>query len=57
MTGITIIDVKVVDLCSKCRSTNDRAPTYKDGNQIPDSEICCIGCIVDTPKEVAFKEE
>jgi len=42
MAGITIIGVKVVGLCSKCRKEGDDIPKNKDGSIIPDEDISCL---------------
>jgi len=42
MTGIKIIGVKVVGLCSKCRKVGDEIPKYNSGGIIPDKDISCI---------------
>ena len=42
MTGITITDVKVVAICSKCRKEEDEIPKFKDGRIVPDEDIECI---------------
>ncbi|KKM97766.1 hypothetical protein LCGC14_1164760 [marine sediment metagenome] len=42
MNGITITDVKVVGICSKCRKEGDEIPTYKDGRIIEDKDISCL---------------
>ena len=40
--GITITDVKVVGLCSKCRKEDDEVPRFKDKSIIPDKDISCL---------------
>ena len=42
MTGIKIIDVKVVGVCSKHRKETDEVPRYKDGSIIEDKDVSCI---------------
>jgi len=42
MTGIKIIDVKAVGICSKHRKEDDEVPRYKDGIIIEDKNIACI---------------
>jgi len=42
MSGITIIGVKVVGLCSKCRKFGDEIPRDVKGNIIPDKDISCV---------------
>lgn len=44
MAGITITDVKVVGLCSKCRKDGDEVMKNKDSSIIPDKELSCPGC-------------
>jgi len=44
MGGTKIIDVKVIGICSKCRTKEDKPSTYKDGRIIPDENLYCIGC-------------
>ncbi len=44
MGGVTIIDVKIVSLCSKHRSKEDEIPRDKYGRAYEDSEISCVGC-------------
>ena len=42
MGGITITDVKVVGICSKCRKEGDEIPRNKDDSIIPDKDISCV---------------
>ena len=42
--GITIIDVKIVGLCSKCRTSTDQVHRYIDGRIVPDEDISCMSC-------------
>lgn len=54
MAGITIIDVKVVGLCSKHRkddSNRMEAPRDRFGNLVTDKDICCFGCMIIPDKE------
>ena len=44
MSGIKIIDVKVVGICSKCRKEGDDIPRNNDGREYRDSELSCPGC-------------
>ena len=46
MSGITIMDVKVVGMCSKCRKPGDEVQRDKTGRAYEDKEISCIGCAV-----------
>ena len=40
--GLTIIGVKVVGICSKCRKEGDEIPKNKDGSIVPDKKISCV---------------
>lgn len=56
MSGITIIGVKVVGICSKCRKEGDEIPRNKDGSIILDKDISCVNtafgnCTKDEVKE------
>jgi len=42
MSGLTIIEVKVVGICSKCRKEGDEIPKNKDGSIVPDKDISCV---------------
>ncbi len=42
MGGITITDVKIVGICSKCRKEGDEIPKYKDGRIVEDKDISCV---------------
>ncbi len=42
MAGITIIDAKIVGICSKCRKEGDDIPRWKNGEIIPDEDIACL---------------
>lgn len=42
--GITIIDVKIVSICSKHRKPTDEIQTDKNGRQYRDDEISCVAC-------------
>lgn len=42
MSGIKIIGVKVVGICSKCRKDDDEIPMDKDGKVIEDKQISCV---------------
>ena len=46
MSGITIIDVKVVGMCSKHRTNDDEIVRNKKGEIIPDEQLCCLGCML-----------
>lgn len=41
-SGITIIGVKVVGICSKCRKGGDDIPKNKNGDIVPDKDISCV---------------
>lgn len=54
--GVTITDVKLVDICSKCREEGDIIPTWKDGRLVEDKDISCISkafgsCNADTTED------
>lgn len=40
--GITITNIKVVGLCSKCRKEGDEILRWKDGTIIEDKDISCL---------------
>ena len=44
MSGITIVDVKVVGLCSKHKRDGFETPLNKDGSLVPDKDIACVEC-------------
>jgi hypothetical protein len=46
MAGITIIDVKVVGICSKHKREEDEIPKYKDGTIVEDKDIACFQCML-----------
>lgn len=46
--GITIIDVKIVGICSKHRKPTDEIQTDKNGREYGDNEISCIACALDS---------
>lgn len=46
MTGIKIIDVKIVGICSKCRKSDDEILKDKTGRIYQDNEIECVGCAI-----------
>ena len=53
MSGITITDVKIVGICSKCRKEGDEIQRDKNGREYKDYEISCVSCAVGKPaKEV-----
>ena len=49
--GITIIDVKIVGMCSKCRKEGDEILKDLNGREYEDKEISCIGCAVGGKKK------
>lgn len=55
--GLKIIDVKIVDLCSKCRTEQDKIPKNKFGVPYEDSEICCLNDAFGKCKSVQNQEE
>ncbi len=58
MAGIKIIGVKVVGICSKCRTEGDEIIKNKFGVITPDKDIACVGCALDsTPKPKQKKQE
>lgn len=42
--GITITDVKIVGICSKCRKSEDEILKDIHERIYTDDEIACIGC-------------
>ncbi len=44
--GITIVNVKVVGICSKHRKSTDEIPRDINGRAYEDSEISCVACAV-----------
>jgi hypothetical protein len=44
--GITIIDVKIVGICSKHRKPDDEIQKYTDGRIVEDKDIACIECML-----------
>lgn len=46
MSGITILDVKIVGICSKHRKPTDEIQTDKKGRAYEDKEISCVVCAV-----------
>jgi hypothetical protein len=42
--GITILDVKVIGICSKCRTLEDEVSKNKYGVPYLDKDIKCIKC-------------
>ena len=41
---ITIIDIKIVGICSKCGKKGDEIKKDKDGRPYSDDEIACMSC-------------
>lgn len=56
MSGIKIIDVKKVDLCSKCRKIRDKIPRWKDGTIVEDKDIACIGCAIGKEHKIDLED-
>ncbi len=46
MSGITITNVKIVGMCSKCRKEGDEIKRDLNGREYEDKEISCVGCAV-----------
>lgn len=46
MAGLTITDVKIVGMCSKCRKEGDEIMKDKDRRIYRDDELACVGCAV-----------
>jgi hypothetical protein len=44
--GITITDVKIVDVCSKCRKPTDKVPKNIYGVPYEDKYIACVSCAI-----------
>ena len=44
MAGVTIIDVKVVGICSKCRKEGDEISKDIHGRVYEDKELTCVSC-------------
>ena len=44
MTGITITEIKIVGICSKCRKEGDEVLKDKNGKPYSDKEIACASC-------------
>lgn len=44
MSGTKIIDVKIVDVCSKHRTKDDLIPKDKHGKPYTDEELTCVEC-------------
>lgn len=42
MSGVKIIDVKFIALCSRHRNEGDEIPRYADGRVVEDKDIACI---------------
>lgn len=47
MTGITIIDAKLVGICSKCRKEEDEILKDEKGRIYEDEYIACVGCAIE----------
>jgi len=55
MSGITITNVKIVGICSKCRKAGDEILRDKNGREYKDSEISCVSCALKTKKRICIK--
>lgn len=44
MSGVTITNVKVVAICSKCRKEGDEVPKDIHGRIYEDKELSCVSC-------------
>jgi hypothetical protein len=53
----TIIDAKIIGICSKHRKDDDEIPKYKDGSIIDDKDICCIFEVLGNTKKEQEKDE
>lgn len=42
--GVTITDVKLVGMCSKCRTQDDEILKWNNGKEVPDEDISCVCC-------------
>ena len=51
MGGLTITDVKIVGMCSKCRKEGDEIMKDKHGRIYRDDELACVGCAFGKEKE------
>jgi len=51
MSGIKIIDVKIVGMCSKCRTEKDEVMKDIHGKIYEDKELTCIGCAIGKPSQ------
>ena len=49
MGGLTITDVKIVGMCSKCWTEGCEIMKDKYGRKYRDDEICCVGCALGKP--------
>ena len=50
MTGITITEIKIVGVCSKCRKEGDEVLKDKNGKLYSDKEIACVSCALGDSK-------
>ncbi len=56
MGGITITDVKIVGMCSKCRKEGDEIMKDKHGRVYRNDELSCVGCAVGMQEDKTDKE-
>ncbi len=49
MSGITILGVKIVGMCSNCRKEGDEILRDIHGRVYEDREISCVGCAIGKP--------
>ena len=49
MSGITILGVKIVGMCSNCRKEEDEILRDIHGRIYENKEISCIGCAIGEP--------
>ena len=51
MSGITILGVKIVGMCSNCRKEGDEILRDIHGRVYEDREISCVGCAMGDSNE------
>ena len=57
MSGTTIIGVKIVGLCSKCRKPEDEILKDIHGRVYEDKEISCVGCAIKRTEKEILKQK
>jgi len=57
MGGLTIVDVKIVGMCSKCRCDRDEVMKDIHGRIYEDKELACVGCAVGKPSPLTGKSK